>query len=99
MHLYLRSTILTAVLAGALQAQANQPAEPGVPAIPADLSTLADQPATHTGFVFDRSQAIGKRGLRACAGVSGHATRNPPSNDEARHAGHAASAIPAKRTG
>jgi hypothetical protein len=66
MHLGLRSAILGMALAGVLQAQAKQPTElgnPAVPGVPADLSLLADQPATHTGFVFDRSMIEAARGM------------------------------------
>jgi len=63
MHLCVRSTMLALALAGALQAEAKQPAGPEIPGVPADLSTLADQPATHTGFVFDRSMIEAARGL------------------------------------
>jgi hypothetical protein len=40
-----------------------QAAQAAVPGIPADLSTLADEPATHTGFVFDRSMIEAARGM------------------------------------
>ena len=74
MHRCLRSTILRVgmamAFAGALQAQAKQPGEPGTPAVPgvpADLSVLADQPAMHTGFVFDRSMIEAARGMLGIA--------------------------------
>jgi hypothetical protein len=39
----------------AFAASASQPVLPVPPSVTASLSDLADQPATHTGFTFDRS--------------------------------------------
>jgi hypothetical protein len=69
MRLGLRSTILAMAMVGAVHAQAKQPGGPvepgisGAPGVPSDLSVLADQPATHTGFVFDRSMIEAARGM------------------------------------
>jgi hypothetical protein len=56
----LRLTLAALALSAtvALPAQAQQPAN-----IDQTLSTLADQPATHTGFIFDRSMIESARGI------------------------------------
>jgi hypothetical protein len=58
MRLTLAALVLSATVALPLLAQAQQPAN-----INQALSTLADQPATHTGFVFDRSMIETAQGL------------------------------------
>jgi hypothetical protein len=57
---FLLPSLLTAMLtlAALPPLQAQQPAN-----INQSLSTLADQPATHTGFVFDRTMIESARGL------------------------------------
>jgi hypothetical protein len=54
-------------LALPLFGQAQQPANIGQ-----TLSTLADQPATHTGFVFDRSMMQLAQGLLESNGMDAH---------------------------
>jgi hypothetical protein len=49
---------------------AAAPSAPKGPDISQSLSTLADQPATHTGFVFDRSMLQFARGMLESEGMS-----------------------------
>ena len=51
-----RLTVVLAFAAGSsFAAFASGPYDPVPPGIPETLASLADQPATHTGVVFDRS--------------------------------------------
>ena len=67
------SLLLPSLLAAALTLaspsllEAQQP-----PNVGQVLSTLADQPATHTGFVFDRSMLQGAQDLLASNGMDAH---------------------------
>ncbi len=56
--------LLALSLAAAASAQAPQP-----PGVPQTFSELADQPATHTGFVFDRSMMQVAQGLLQSGGL------------------------------
>jgi hypothetical protein len=51
----------------AVSAPAQQP-----PNVGQVLSTLADQPATHTGFIFDRSMLQGAEELLTSSGMDAH---------------------------
>lgn len=62
----LRSTLT--VLAAILCASAFAPAQ-APPSIQQSFSELADQPATHTGFVFDRSMMQVAQGLLESGGL------------------------------
>ena len=71
----LRSAIFVLALGLASVMQAQRSAQP-LPSIPDTVANLADQPATHTGFTFDRStiesimQQVGPDGARAAAALA-----------------------------
>jgi hypothetical protein len=60
---------LTVVLATALITATVHAQSPLPPSITQSFGTLADQPATHTGFVFDRSMMQIAQGLLESGGV------------------------------
>ena len=62
--LSLAALVLSATIALPHTAQAQQPAN-----INQTLSTLADQPASHTGFVFDRTMMQLAQGLLESNGM------------------------------
>jgi len=70
MKLHLRSTLFSLVLATAIPAFSLAQGLPGIPpgAQQAFLN-LADQPATHTGFTFDRSMLQIAQNLLASGGM------------------------------
>ena len=60
----IRFTVAFCTLAISLQLPAQQPS-----GINQSLNTLADQPATHTGFVFDRSMLQAAQGILTAGGL------------------------------
>ena len=65
MHLRYLPTLLAAALT--LSATAQPPFNPSQ-----TLSTLADQPATHTGFIFDHNMLMGAQGILEANGLDAH---------------------------
>lgn len=73
-NVVLRILTLLAILfvAAGVFAQASRPTPPAIampPGILDELTNLADQPATHTGFVFDRSMLQAAQGVLSSGGI------------------------------
>lgn len=58
-----RPTLAAALLLAVLPLAAQQPGPPLLPSIPQQVATLADQPATHTSFTFDRAMLQSAQGM------------------------------------
>jgi hypothetical protein len=72
MNRHLTALLLCTALAAPLCAQAAAPTAPAPANLNQALSTLADQPATHTGFVFDRSTLQLAQNLLESNGMDPH---------------------------